>query len=243
MIIFLRNLALFFVVVQDCKERWKNLRSCYTRHLKSLSGTSGSAAKTKRPYYLAEYLHFLQPFTKSRKSKGNISFPPSEISSPEETQEVERDVSDQHEHDPQDSFPQPSNTVVNVPVEDEGFATPISQKIKKFKKATVSLSDLNKTAVEYFQSRQADKEKKTENPDLNFLKSLLSDMNEMNSDQKRRFKIGILNLAGQILNEYTPSQNHTPPLSLNPSPIPQNSCPHGNEGAAAVNFGFPSFQQ
>jgi len=55
--------------VSECKERWKDLRACFTRHLKA-KPPSGSAAKFKKPYYLAEFLHFLEPFTKARKQSG-----------------------------------------------------------------------------------------------------------------------------------------------------------------------------
>jgi hypothetical protein len=58
-----------YFLASECKERWKNLKACYTRHLKNKL-PSGSGAKTKRPYYLAEYLNFLEPFTKSRKQTG-----------------------------------------------------------------------------------------------------------------------------------------------------------------------------
>lgn len=37
--------------------------------------------------------------------------------------------------------------------------------------------------------------------DLSFLKSVLPDMKAMTQEQKRRFKIGILNMAGEILKE------------------------------------------
>ncbi|XP_055838687.1 uncharacterized protein LOC129906788 isoform X2 [Episyrphus balteatus] len=60
----------FDATVFECKERWKNLRACYSRHLKlkNISVTTGSQ---KKPYYLAEHLDFLKPFTKSRNQIGN----------------------------------------------------------------------------------------------------------------------------------------------------------------------------
>ncbi|XP_050507557.1 uncharacterized protein LOC126885174 [Diabrotica virgifera virgifera] len=57
--------------VAVCKERWKNLRGSYTRYLKKCT-PSGSAAKKTRPYYLAEYMQFLTPFTKSRPMKSSL---------------------------------------------------------------------------------------------------------------------------------------------------------------------------
>ena len=58
-------------------------------------------------------------------------------------------------------------------------------------------------------------------------------MREMNADQKRRFKIGILNLAGQILSEYRPTA-----LPQNPcQPLSQRTCPYENNDAADINLG------
>lgn len=39
-----------------------------------------------------------------------------------------------------------------------------------------------------------------EDPDINFLKSLLPDMRAMTSNQKRQFKIKVLTLTDEILN-------------------------------------------
>lgn len=66
---------MFFFSVSDCKDRWKNLRGSYTRHLKYENAPSGSAAKKKKAYYLAEYMTFLLPYTKSRQMKSNIVRP------------------------------------------------------------------------------------------------------------------------------------------------------------------------
>lgn len=54
------------------------------------------------------------------------------------------------------------------------------------------------------------KKKKTEpvieDSDLYFLKSVLPDMKCMTPTQKRRFKVGVLNLSDTILNEQNMSQ-------------------------------------
>lgn len=55
--------------VPHCKERWRNLRACLTRHLKQqLYASDGSVFH--KPYYLAEHMKFVLPFTKSRSSTG-----------------------------------------------------------------------------------------------------------------------------------------------------------------------------
>ncbi|KAG8233810.1 hypothetical protein J437_LFUL008030 [Ladona fulva] len=62
------------------------------------------------------------------------------------------------------------------------------------------LLEVNRSVLEYFEFKKS-LNTKTNDPDLDFFKSILPDMREMSNDQKRRFKIGILNLAGQILSE------------------------------------------
>lgn len=238
--------------MQDCKERWKNLRACYSRHLKSLTDTpSGSAAKVKRPYYLAEALNFLQPFTKSRKSKGIYKFPEVPIVSPEATQVVQSESPNDSEDELHDSVPEheESNSGGQQFSQVEHLGTPTVKRIAKSKsnpkKNDVSLADVNRSANDYFRLKASStKEKKPENPDLDFFKSVLPDMNEMTSDQKRRFKMGILNLAGQILNENTSGSsssslhgyNNTQPPAATPQS--ENTDPF-NSGFMRQYLQFP----
>lgn len=64
--------SLFNIAVAHCKERWRNLRACLTRHLKQqLFASDGSTIH--KPYYLAEHMKFVLPFTKSRSSCGKDS--------------------------------------------------------------------------------------------------------------------------------------------------------------------------
>jgi hypothetical protein len=83
------------------------------------------------------------------------------------------------------------------------FVTPAPRKRRKNSTSSISIDDANRSAFDFFQAKK--KENKQEDPDLSFLKSILPDMKEMTGDQKRRFKVGILNLAGQILSESTVS--------------------------------------
>lgn len=53
----------FIFIATNCKERWRNLRGCYTRHLKQIL-TPGM--RMRKPYYLAESMSFIHPFTKTR---------------------------------------------------------------------------------------------------------------------------------------------------------------------------------
>jgi hypothetical protein len=83
----------------------------------------------------------------------------------------------------------------------EEFVTPPSKKIKR----TLSVEDVNRSAFQCCQVRKRFVQNEDEDPDLSFFKSVLPDMKEMNAEQKRRFKIGILSLAQQILAENSAS--------------------------------------
>ncbi|XP_065200351.1 uncharacterized protein LOC135831636 [Planococcus citri] len=52
--------------VGECKERWKNLRASFTRHLKHRILEMKNGNKGKKPYYLAGHMNFLLPFTRAR---------------------------------------------------------------------------------------------------------------------------------------------------------------------------------
>ncbi|KAJ9591808.1 hypothetical protein L9F63_001625 [Diploptera punctata] len=183
--------------VEACKERWKNLRSCYARYLKSTAAPSGSAAKSRKPYYLSEYLNFLDPFSKSRKSKSNI---------PESSEHTDPHGEEEDQKEEITEAPEADNS------ESESVKPPhhseiLAKKRKINTKNAVSLSEVNKCALEYFQNKRAhssssDSEK---DPDRLFVLSLAPDMKDMTKSQKLRFKIGVLNLMKQILNENTPS--------------------------------------
>jgi hypothetical protein len=71
------------------------------------------------------------------------------------------------------------------------------------KQRPVRLEDVNKAALDFF-SKKKKIDNMEEDVDLCFFKSELPRMKLMNSEQKRRFKVGILNLAGSILNEQIP---------------------------------------
>lgn len=179
-----------FVAVNDCKERWRNIRGSFTKYLNK-TVPSGSSAKPIKPYYLAENLQFLQPFTKSRKSKGNSK----QIQDKNTAKETDSSKSESE-----------SDAALNDANECAEKSTPEAVHVPKKKKETrkyPSLQEVNSSAFEYFQKKhsklQECSEKNTEDPDRAFLISVLPDMKKMTDTQKRKFKIGILKLAGEIL--------------------------------------------
>ena len=58
-------------------------------------------------------------------------------------------------------------------------------------------------------------EPKSENPDLDFFKSILPDMGNLNASQKRRFKVVVLQTLDNILQEKNTSTSASASLSTN----------------------------
>lgn len=53
-----------FFIAAECKEKWKNLRASFSRHLRNQSTAN---SKSKKPYYMADYIDFLLPYSKLRR--------------------------------------------------------------------------------------------------------------------------------------------------------------------------------
>ncbi|KAF5275769.1 hypothetical protein FQR65_LT16543 [Abscondita terminalis] len=81
---------------------------------------------------------------------------------------------------------------------------------RKLPVSAPSINDVNQKAYQYFEKKQQMLEEQNPtktnttieslDPDLAFLHSVLPDMKSMDGTQKRRFKLGILNLSEEILN-------------------------------------------
>lgn len=217
----------------ECKDRWKNIRGSYSKYRAKLKTKSGQGAKRVKEYYLAPYLLFLDPFLKSRKSKGNIDEESDTLSNEEEAGMSEHEANTDNAEvlsldnnstlsmaSPRSPLPSPSTSTHTEPIPQR------NDFIRKRKKAAsaISINDVNNQAYQYFEKKQHMLEsqnmtKKTNttmeplDPDLAFLHSVLPDMKSMNSTQKRHFKMGILNLSEQILSSTT-SAVPAPPTTI-----------------------------
>ncbi|KAF6211854.1 hypothetical protein GE061_012370 [Apolygus lucorum] len=203
--------------VTDCKERWKNIRGCYTRYLKSLS-TPGVGGK-KQPYYLAEPLNFLLHYTKTRKNLEYFSHCEPPLVSLEPTVKLEENgTSDDHRDDDgsaslsQDGFTYEQDVSQSPDIRQEHEFAPPAQKRVKHTRELIGETSFEGSHRQHAMdnlsyNKELREEKKSEESDLAFLTSLLTDMKEMSRSQKRKFKIGILDLAGRILDEQPPCQD------------------------------------
>ncbi|XP_050506511.1 uncharacterized protein LOC126884572 [Diabrotica virgifera virgifera] len=220
--------------IAECKNRWKNLRGSYTKHLKKCVA-SESGVSVPRPYYLAEYIGFILPFTKTRQAKPNSAVPSNTESCSSNTfneqfytQEILTDESshksgegEEEEREEVSQYDEPEIILSNpqLVLEKDYFLEDLEKrtlskssvitesKLKKLKTAHVTLEDVNKVVLDYFEENK--KKQSTNRPfdsanddaDVQFLLSLLPDLKKMTDRQKRKYKVGVLNLAGQILDE------------------------------------------
>ncbi|CAH2007606.1 unnamed protein product [Acanthoscelides obtectus] len=81
----------------------------------------------------------------------------------------------------------------------------------------ISLADVNKSAFEFFEKKKQAPYKPpaftNDDADVQFLLSLLPDLKKMSDKQKRKYKVGVLNLAGEILDEPVVSHISAPLFS------------------------------
>lgn len=220
----------------ECKDRWKNIRGSYSKYKAKLLTKSGQGTKRVKEYYLAPHLLFLDPFLKSRRSKGNLDEEESDMS-------VEEDIeTDEHEtYSAEVSSPKNSRhssratsrssllspSMAEIPKRDD------FRKRKKLAVSATSVNDVNHKAYQYFDRKQQLLEMQNTaktntiiellDPDLAFLHSVLPDMKSMNNTQKRHFKMVIL--SEKILSS-TISEFPAPPTNISTtstSPVQENT--------------------
>ncbi|KAJ4429087.1 hypothetical protein ANN_26088 [Periplaneta americana] len=209
------------LAVSDCKERRKNIRGRYSKYNKKISQPSGSGVKPIKEYYLAPHLQYLKNFLKSRPSKGNTMT--------KQMQEKSNDDDDDNDNDEHDPLPQPllpTTTFLSPRIVPPRKPSPPVDSDKYKKKRTRTLSDVNDTACNYFEERRKsllNKNVTEHDPDMAFLQSVLLDIKAMNFHQKRTIKMGILQLAEQIL-EQNASNYSTDNGSLSREVIAPSRC-------------------
>lgn len=189
---------IFCVAVNTCKQKWKNVRSAFVRNLKS--APSGSSATSKKPYYLNDSMQFLLPFVKTNApdsdTQGNLPSPvargteniESENESESENLEVQNEIAVE---DTEPDVTEPTEPVVRR----RGTIQKTAK--NKAKKRKSDVFDLDKTFVEFCDSRKNRSE--NEDPNKMFLMSLLPEVNQMNPQKTRRFKRQVMNLIDEIL--------------------------------------------
>lgn len=186
----------FFFTGAACKEKWRNLRVVYMRHLKPLP--SGSGRKRKKPYYLLDYMHFLTPYVKPTNPPEAGNLPSTSL---ENTSEMSNDLPDDvpaesgQPTERCDIEPAPSSTQDNI--QDNP-----TQQSSNPKRKNYSLHETDKHFINYLK-KKSDKftvSQTSADSVMSFLNSLAPELREMNLQQFKIFKRRVLGLIDDILN-------------------------------------------
>lgn len=205
-----------------CKERWRNLRACLTRHLKQQQTANEDGSVNHKPYYLAEHMNFLLPYTKSRTTKEQIKY---EIPAAEDkpstssgklaklstangattttTYTISTDDSDENQYVTliQSSSAELEETHLQVDTAADSEHKPISSE-QSYATANSIVSPkehIQEIIYEPLPAKRIKVSQEMDDADLDFFRSLLPDIRLMTASQKRRFKMGIFGLIDNVL--------------------------------------------
>lgn len=194
--IFRFNETFLFFSVNECKEKWRNIRSAFLRSLKQSGGRS------KRPYYLSKELNFVLPYTKphstiqsnnDEQSDSNIFF--------EEAENADESNPESREYVGLEIYPKitgsPLMTDTKPYIENANFESHHRRRRKR------SMTEVESTFLEYIKSKKLKATAEgssplTHSPLEHFFLSLMPDIESMTNEQVRRFKIEVMLLIDKI---------------------------------------------
>lgn len=193
------NIGLLFPV-PFLKSRWKNLRAGLTRHLKLTLRYEQGLVRSRKPYYLIDEFEYLIPFTKFKKHvAGN-------------TAEVIYDCPG-YRTDDEECTVQYEEVVSEDYVYKEEEVTPAK---KNRKSRTINsmcelkyedVEDMEEEVEVEVQQPQRESYNKSEagveesNPEWNFFRSIMPDIEYMTLEQKRKMRMGFLRVIDEILSQ------------------------------------------
>ncbi|XP_072947640.1 uncharacterized protein [Epargyreus clarus] len=216
----------FNITGSQCREKWKNLRTVFCRHLRRSRASSGTKRK---PYYLSEAMKFAMPFIKSQAIPSmyrydNLSNSPAEsienvtvdqgddgILDPIEGIKLENDVpsvtcSPTHTpSSPSYITPLPSPKInILQPLSPRSYTLHIPPSMVETKRR---LDSNDMYDGDMFHEDRRPKEARKEYSEMDqmkmskkrFLLSLLPDVYAMNNEQMRAFRIKVLNLIEEVI--------------------------------------------
>lgn len=201
------------------------MRACLTRHLKQQQAATDDGSVNHKPYYLAEHMSFLLPYTKSRTMKEQIKY---EIPALEEhkpststkiskvssgsttttTYTISTNESDENQYvtliqsatgelTPADGL---EETHLQVDATNDTESKVIPEQTYTTTNTVVSPKEhLQEIIYEPVPAKRIKVSQDTDDADLDFFRSLLPDIRLMTASQKRRFKMGIFGLIDNVL--------------------------------------------
>ena len=205
--------------VAECKEKWKNIRNGFVRSLKTKCA-SGSSAKAKRNYYLADYLQFIVPYIKPvnhTRETGNLPNSENDCHSEELTQESPPEDEICNEID---EASQIHETIVRKRSQQIPEPPQLHEpKLRKRSRKTETGKEMNEVDMAFCKYLHT-KSSNTEDSDRMFLLSLLCDMKKLSSKNVRRFKLQTMILLSSLIDEDDNSNSIVPNIHSN---VPTNT--------------------
>lgn len=209
------------IIVAHCKERWRNLRACLTRHLKQQQTANEDGSVNHKPYYLADHMNFLLPYTKSRTIKEQIKYEtpatdedhkPStssgkvtKLSGPTTTTyTISTDESDENQYvtliqSSSANGLEETHVHVDTATDSESKAIALSSEQSYTTTNNMPKEHLQEIIYESMPAKRIKVSQEMDDADLDFFRSLLPDIRLMTASQKRRFKMGIFGLIDNVL--------------------------------------------
>ncbi|XP_034251662.1 uncharacterized protein LOC117651611 [Thrips palmi] len=191
--------------VGNCKERWKNLRASLCRHLRQQQQQAGhgQGQRPKKPYYLAEHMDFVVPFTKTRlPSTGHL--PDSVLDSAFDPLDYMDEIKHEVEVDDhgRDASADGDGSARSASLDDDVVQNSLGSSWADNGDGPAVLQVLEgalNTAPCKKRKLRDSLESYADQADLNFLKSLLPDMAVMTARQKNSFKMAVLSAIEKIV--------------------------------------------
>lgn len=223
------------VLAAQCKSKWHSLRTAYTRYLREVKNApSGSAAKKKK-WYLADAMSFLANYAgPQRKMISNLSAP-NTVKVNEELGNFEVGVSEDGSEFLSEEIESQSglDNIEGQDVTTTAFSSNQRKKNKTIKSSAAEvvagpMAEYLKTVTAQAQSQG--KSQESEDPTLTFFKSLVPDVNKLNSRKQRTFKAKVMELLNSMLDSQEDSElyNSRGPLSVQTVYSSNSSGPPSN---------------
>lgn len=177
----------------ECKEKWKNLRASFSRHLRNQSTAN---SKSKKPYYMADYMDFLLPYSKLRRADESLNEEGQIAQENWNEEETTSDTSSNYQK-LNKSDQKISESERDGDTRNEEYVFSRSKAIRHAEDRLLS----HRCSDNCILTNRRDLDESINDADLLFFKSLLPDMQQMTNQEKRSFKISVLGLIDKILNE------------------------------------------
>ncbi|CAH1647041.1 unnamed protein product [Spodoptera littoralis] len=178
--------------IEELKVKWKGIRSSFNRYKSKLAMSPFSSENTCKKYYLCDHLRFLEPFLRS-KGQQQEDQDKSEVTHGDACNYVNVDgIDESNEYNEEewnhiDIKPDVSTRVDKQQETDTVQSSRSGESYDRSKKRKYSFEGHSSTD--------------DDNEDLTFFKSILPDIRNFTIREKRKLKMGILQLIDEIEKE------------------------------------------